>query len=316
MYYHHNLRANIQEWISRLHKANYKQFGNQLKYFMDKIEGEAVTNQILQECCRKYEYTEENLDEIIESMDHGRSINFNNEAEHAAFCFQLLKFLGTKDSYHQVQNYGLFIGHGFDETRSNIIDILVSPIVYFLHDSVDKSMSTIYLLEKYKKRTEWFTKSQLLEKYLEASKSYEQIFEDDLRLFLFDQGVDYPFSTPRSPSGKADIVGAVEANDPVIIEIKILDKEKNYGKARIKDGFTQIVSYTKDYNKDFGYLVLFNIDNINFTFKFSDLKEFPPMITYGNKTYFFVVINLFSDKSASKLHGVESIDISENDLLN
>lgn len=37
------------------------------------------------------------------------------------------------------------------------------------------------------------------------------------------------FSTPRTPSGKADIVEAIETNDLLIIEIKIFDEPKNYG---------------------------------------------------------------------------------------
>ena len=82
------------------------------------------------------------------------------------------------------------------------------------------------MLEKYKRRTEWFTFSNLLEKYSTADKNYEQIFEDDLRLFLFDQGIDYPFSTPKSTSGRGDIIGSIDTNDPLIIEIKIFDRER------------------------------------------------------------------------------------------
>jgi hypothetical protein len=210
----------------------------------------------------------------------------------------------------------LFVGQGFDETKGKIIEQLIAPIVYFLHDRLEKSTSTIYLLEKYKKRTEWFTKLNLISQYKHATKSYEQIFEDDLRLFLFDQGIDYPFSTPKSNSGRADIVGAIETTDPLIIEVKFLDKDKGYGKTKIRDGFNQIVKYTNDYNKNFGHLVIFNLDNIEVNFKLPDCKKmFPPMITFGNRTYFLVVINLYSGETASKQGQVESMEITVDDLL-
>src|SRR5690606_12556230 len=173
----------------------------------------------------------------------------------------------------------------------------------------------IYLLEKYKRRTEWFTYNELLNKYKIASKNYEQIFEDDLRLFLFDQGIDYPFSTPKSTSGRGDIIGSIETNDPLIVEIKILDKEKKYGKQRIYDGFSQIIKYANDYNKDVGYLVIFNVDNIEIDFVLNEKNNiFPPMVSFNNKTYFIIVVNLYNGISASKIGTTEVLTINENDL--
>lgn len=316
MYYNHNLRTNLQEWKNRLYRAPYEQFGHQIKYFSNNLDGEKIIVSLLKEACIQYAFSDDKIEEYIKHSESGGDISFDNETEHAAYCYQKLKYLGQKYGYSKIQNLMIYIGQGFDETRGNIVEQLVAPIVYFVHDKIEKSSSTIYLLEKYKKRTEWFTKDELMTKYRQLTKSYEQIFEDDLRLFLFDQGIDYPFSTPKSTSGRADIVGAIDTTDPLIIEVKLLDKEKNYGKNRIKDGFNQIVKYTNDFNKNFGYLVLFNIDNLEVNFKFSDSKKtFPPMLTFGDKTYFFVVVNLFSGETASKQGQLESVEVSEDDLV-
>jgi hypothetical protein len=316
MYYNHNLRTSLQEWKNRLYRAPYKEFGNQLKYFANNLDGEKLLNRILSEACVEYIFQDSNIEEIITQAEHGSYRDFINEIEHAAYCYQKLKYLGRQYSYPKIQNLIIFTGDGFDETKGKIIEQLVAPIVYFLHDKLEKSNSTIYLLEKYKKRTEWFTKPNLVLQYKQATKNYEQIFEDDLRLFLFDQGIDYPFSTPKSNSGRADIVGAIDTNDPLIIEVKFLDKEKGYGKSRVKDGFNQIVKYTNDYNKNFGYLVVFNLDNIEVDFKLADSKKiFPPMLTFGNRTYFLIVINLYIGEPASKQGQVESMEITEADLV-
>jgi hypothetical protein len=316
MYYTHNLRTNLQEWKNRLYRSPYEQFGHQIKYFSNNLEGEKIINSLLKEACQKYPFDADKIEEYVERSERNGEISFDSEIEHAAYCYQKLKYLGQKYGYAKIQNLMIYTGHGFEETRGNVVEQLVTPIVYFLHDRIEKSSSTIFLLEKYKKRIEWFTKEQLLAEYKNSIKNYEKIFEDDLRLFLFEQGIDYPFSTPKSSSGRADIVGAIDTSDPLIIEVKILDKEKNYGKNRIKDGFNQIIKYTNDFNKNFGYLILFNVDNIEIDFKFSDSKKtFPPMLTFGDRTYYFIVINLFFGESASKQGQLESMEISEDDLV-
>ena len=191
------------------------------------------------------------------------------------------------------------------------------PIFNYLNDKLDNSNSVIYLLEKYKSRVEWFTRDELFNYYSNAEKSFEEILEKDLRLFLFDQGIDYPFSTPKSASGRADIVGEIDTDDPIVIEIKIFDKEKRYDKNRIKEGFNQIVKYTNDYNKNVGYLVIFNMNQVEINFKFgSDTKMFPPAIHFNNQIFYFIVINCNNTLSASKLGSIEQVDVTEAEIIN
>lgn len=317
MYYNHNLRTNLQEWKNRLYKASFHQFGNQFKHFLTSLEKEKICMGIINEACIMYPHDDEKLSEMCNVIDRGSGYSFENEPEQVAFSYLFLKYLIALRSSHELHNLMVFQKNNFDDTKSGIIEDYVAPILNFIHDRIDKSSSTIYLLEKYKKRTEWFKKQELFEKYTLAGKNYEQIFEDDLRLFLFDQGIDYPFSTPKSTSGRADIVGAIDTTDPLIMEIKIYDSKKNYREKRISDGFRQIVSYTNDYNKDFGYLVIFNTDDIELKFDFNEKNNyFPPMLTLNNKNYFFIVINIKPQDSASKLGIINSVTITESMLIN
>lgn len=316
MYYNHNLRTNLQDWKNRLYRGTYKDFGNQLKYFFQFLENEKVIKGIIDESCLKYPLSDTQLKDFDDKIDHGMRIEHDNQENHAAFSYLFLKYLINIHTFKQMQHLSTFRAKDFEGMKSMLIDEYISPIVYYLHDRLDKSNSILYLLEKYKKRSEWFKKADLNNSYRLAQSNYEQIFEDDLRLYLFDQGIDYPFSTPKSTSGRADIVSEIDTLDPIVIEIKILDKSKNYGKNRIKDGFTQIVKYTTDYNKDQGYLVIYNMDNVEIVLKFAYLtKQFPPSITLNNKTYFFILINLNESKSASKIGQLESIEITESDLI-
>lgn len=314
-YTNHALRTNIQEWKNRLYRSTYKQFGHQLQFFFSSIEKSNHLSALISEAVSCYPQTEAQLETITDKIEKHSDFKFSSEIEQAAICFQLLKYFAKELGSFNVHESMIFGYNDFEATKSEIIDNYIAPITNYFHDKLDKSNSTIFLLEKYKKRTEWFTKKELTKLYSSASKSYEQIFEDDLRLFLFDQGIEYPFSTPQSVSGRADIIGEIETNDPLIIEIKIFDRERGYGKDRIKEGFAQIVKYAQDYNKDVGYLVIFNMDNveINFTTGESD-RTFPPSFMFNNKTFYFIVVNALVIESASKIGSLKAIDINVQEL--
>ncbi len=314
MYYNHNLRTELQEWKSRLVRADFNLFGNQLKFFFDFIENNKLLYGLLKEANHKYKFEKTFFDNLDKSEGYF-DVEFKSPAEQAAYSYQLIQHCVSIVGFSKInQNYYYGIGE-YNAQEIVIIENIITPIIYFFHDVLNKSNSTTYLLEKYKRRVEWFTKSSLIDKYKCATKNYEDILEEDLKLFLFDQGIDYPFSTPKSASGRADIIGAIDTENPLIIEIKILDKEKNYGLERVKSGFHQIVNYTNDYNKDDGYLVIFNFDKVKYDFKLDNINSFPPMLTLNNKTYYFIIINMYDKETASKLGRIEKIEISEGQLL-
>lgn len=317
-YSNHNLRTNLQEWKNRLSRSTFQQFDNQLKYIINNIQNNKQLLGIISEACIKYNYSSELLEENIEKLQNGENLKFESEVNQAAFNYQLIKFIIINIRISSsIINYGIWGGRDFESTKSHLIEDYLSPIFYYLHDKLDNSNSVIYLLEKYKLRTEWFTRTELVSKYETATKSYEQIFEDDLRLFLFDQGIDYPFSTPLSKSGRADIVSSLDTEDPLIIEIKIFDKSKKYEKDRIKSGFTQIVKYANDYNKDTGFLVVYNMEpnELNFINNDENTKKFPISIIYNNKVFYIVIVNCNRSESASKTGILKTYDIDVNELI-
>lgn len=315
-YANYNLRTDLQEWKSRLYKASHQQFGQQLKYLFNNIDSSAHLFAIISEAKHNFSYTDEELKERGNQRRGAGNSFFESDTEQASFSYQLLKYLFKSLESYNLHSYTIpaIYGRDFEAIKDNIVDDFVSPILNYLHDRLDKTNATIFLLEKYKKRTEWFTRHKLSKAYTSASSNYEQIFEDDLRLFLFDQGMDYPFSTPMSSSGRADIVGEIETDDPLIVEIKILDSKKKYGKDRIKKGFSQIVKYANDYHKDAGYLVIFNMDNVELNFKFDDNKSFPVSFNFSGKTFYFIVINCEREESASKVGTLKEVVITGEDL--
>lgn len=51
----------------------------------------------------------------------------------------------------------------------------------------------------------------------------------------------------------------------------------------------------------------------------SNLKKnsnmFPPMLIFNNKVYYFIIIDMYSDETASKLGSVEKVEITEDELI-
>lgn len=314
MYYTHDLRTNLQEWRNRLYKASYSQFGSQLLFFFKSIDNEPILLGLIEEASRKHGIDLEYASNWFDTYDN--EILFDNEEEQAACFYYVSKHIIQKWGPNNVVNLSTLRGNGFEERKVDYVETFINPVVEFLHDRIDKSSSILYLLEKYKKRVEWFKRKELFGNYKSATKGYEQILEDDLRLFLFDQGIDYPFSTPKSFSGRADLVGLIDTEEPLIAEIKIYDSEKGYRKERIFSGLSQAIKYANDYNKDCGYLIIFNIDSLEIIFKFKEeQKRFPPRIIINNKTYYFIVINLHHDFTASRIGKTEMVEINEEELL-
>lgn len=313
-YANNNLRINIQEWSNRLIKADRFSFERSFQFFLNDIKKEKILNGILLDLKALHPFSDEIFDSIVDEINYFLNYNFKCKEEHISFCLHLIEY-STVNGTEDILCLPQFERGNDEKTIENIIDNYVIPIVNYLHDILDESNSITYLLERYKKRVEWFTRNELSTKYNEASSSYEQILEDDLRLFLFDQGIEYPLSTPKSASGRADIVGQLESDEPLVLEIKIVDSKKNYGKERIRDGFRQVIKYSNDYNKNIGYLAIFNLDNCEINLNFNKpTKYFPPSLVFGNKTYYFIIINLNNEITASKASKSKIIEVTEEYL--
>ncbi|MCH4824610.1 hypothetical protein ML462_15660 [Gramella lutea] len=316
MYYNKNLVQNIYNWYSRVQNSTIDNFQFDLKFLLKNIENNATIQGVILEAVKKYFLDEKEL----KTLDEDLQIDFyeieTDSLEHrAAICYQLTKFMANEYNY-KLNTLTHFNFGNYHQTQDRICSDLILPFIQFIADSLENSNSIVYLLEKYKKRTEWFTSERLLNQYTIQTKNYEDSLEEDLRLFLFDQGIDYPFSTPKSKSGRADIVGNIDTSDPLIVEIKIFDREKKYGKNRIVEGFTQIRQYTENYNKTQGFLVVFNFDKAQINFELNDEQTFyPPLLTINNKNYYFVVVDVAGRKAASKIGKSDLITITKEDLI-
>jgi len=157
----------------------------------------------------------------------------------------------------------------------------------------------------------------LLNRVSERSRASEQAVDDSLREYLFDQGIEYPFSQPLSESGRADIVADVGEVKPLVLEIKLFDPDRGYARPYIAKGFRQALSYADDYGQNAGYLVIFNCTPKRIIFQTDALDNlWPPRLQVGHTTILLIVIDLYVwEHSASQRSDIEQYVITSEQLL-
>jgi len=220
-------------------------------------------------------------DAIRKIVDGGRS------AEHRAF--------------RQVDTNGRIKAPGLRK----MTELFVIPICHFLVDQLESSGTMLYVLLRYKRWAEWFKAEYLRAIYGQAGgNGGEDALDENLRRFLFESGIDYPFSQPASPRGRVDVVAGLETDDPLVLEIKVWDSSKRYRENRVRDGLRQVMDYAAKFGKDKGHIVVFNLDQEPLSFISQTSKgEWPPRIEHGGRTYFFIDVHI-----AEKLEPISQQD--------
>lgn len=203
----------------------------------------------------------------------------------------------------------------------NVTNIFVLPLYNFLVDHLKSTSAILYVLLRYKRWAEWFMADDLRETYQDSDRNGEDVLDESLRRFLFESGVDYPFSQPLSPRARVDIVAGLETPDPLVLEIKIWDSQKKYKEDRVRDGLRQVMEASSKYGKDRGHVVVFNIDEEPLSFVNGTNKgEWPARLEHGGKSYFFIDVHIakklkpISQQDKGKTVRVNKIDL--NKLLN
>jgi hypothetical protein len=233
----------------------------------------------------------------------------------------------AKVAWHLLQQWAVDpnaawnFGHNLDPSSSNMdegartaTEAVVEPLVEYFQEQIGDSSDVLYLLEKYAHRVDWFEQEPLFAVY-EANKSRgESIYDRDLRRFLFEQGIDYPFSQPRSASGKADVVAGVDSEDPLVCEIKLYDGV-SYGKPYLAKGVQQAVAYANDYGKTTAYLVVVNLSDQQLDLPTKEPGAWPPRLDISGVTVFLVVVRAKPQPSASQRGALKAVKVTTDYLV-
>ena len=294
MFYLRNLRARLQERRNRLYKCSSKTYDAELGYLLQFLDDNSYTRSLLKtldgsdsadfeswcENTRPYEPAD------FPATEEGR----------AKICYGVVSQCNNSQD-PAVWDHWMWVfssGNELDSRLRDLTEAVVDPLINYLHDRIDDAGNVLYLLERFKVRVEWFRRQELFQIYKENTAVGEANLDQALRAALFDGGIDYPFSEPSSPSGKADVVALLDSDDPLVLEVKVFDPETSKNVSHLQQGFNQIVRYADNYNESLGYLVIFNCSERQLVKSPNEPEEqnFPVRVSYSGKTFFIIVVDV------------------------
>jgi hypothetical protein len=193
----------------------------------------------------------------------------------------------------------------WQEIYADFFDQVLVPLCSYLDERIDDGDLLLYMLSRYQRDCVWFRRNTLTDLAEKTdSKKLEEAMDKHLRTWLFREGIDYPFSAPNSPSGRADVIVWNE-EEPLPVEVKVFDgKDRDVG--HVSQGLWQAQRYAVDYGKPVGYLVVFNTSPYLLSFENNVATDGPPCIMVAGLNVFAVTINVIDRPSASKEKPIET----------
>lgn len=280
-----------------------------LKIFLEFLESNLLLKSILDELKKDLPDAEP----LIADIKTKRRIRLpSSYLEKVKACFSILQNMIEKNE----EPWGLmsFVSalRNVDAMTQETLRQFFVPVAKYIDAKVISIDSFQYLLLRFKLKSEWFDKEHLFKLYNSNTTKGESILDNVLRAYLFDQGINFPFSKPSSPSGEVDVLPVIEQK-PIPLEIKVFDGDGR-SKSHVRQGFTQAFNYAKDYGESSAYLVIFNVSQYQLMFKLSS-QDIPQRLVIGDKTIYVFIINLYPhDKPASKMD-LKPYEIDEKYLL-
>ncbi len=134
----------------------------------------------------------------------------DSEIKAAKICLQICR---KRDAGNYAHN--ITIESSNNAVRVRVVETFVDPLVHYVEDRIEEGSSVLGVLERYKRRSEWFQCRHLFDLYHVDTAHGEEKLDAHLGEYLVDQGIAYPFSQPASPSGYPDVVAGLDTCEPL-----------------------------------------------------------------------------------------------------
>lgn len=253
-----DLRVQLQERRNRLYKVRVAEFENELGQLLGFIDGNSYTRALVTQL---HATDGIGFDDWVAEISNARQTQLpKSETGRARICYEILLQCLNDPQERAALDWAQHFSYEdkYVGMLRDLVEAVVDPFVHYLHDRIEEASSVLYLLQRFKARVEWFRREDLHADYVADTGHGEKRLDRALREFLFDGGIDFPFSQPDSPTGRADVVASLGSDDPLVLEVKVFDPERGKNKGHIRQGFHQVASYANDYNESVGYLAVFN----------------------------------------------------------
>ena len=229
-------------------QTDFRYVSNELNNFFDFLKSNKILSNLLDEIIKNLPGFESKLNEMKEKRN---MIITGSELERARVCYVFLQHvIENPDDIYNIPFWtgssgigGSVVGSDIAVLSNFFVNNFFIPFYQYIIERIRFRNIILSLIQRFKFRTEWFTKKKLYDEFIESGQK-ESSLNNCLQLYLYDQGIDFPLSSPESPSGEADIVTRLEFPDSPIIEIKVFDPDRRYDKSYLNKGFRQILKYS------------------------------------------------------------------------
>jgi hypothetical protein len=280
-----------------------------LKIFFEFIEGDLLLKSVLEELSKNLPDPEP----LTSQIKTTRRIKLpSSYLEKVKACLSILRYMIEKNEEPWQLMSFVSASSNVDAMTEEALKEFFVPICKYIDEKITSVDSFQYLIIRFKLKCEWFEREDLLNLYSGDTSRGESILDNVLRAYLFDQGIDFPFSKPSSPSGEVDVLSIIKKK-PIPLEVKVFDGEGR-SQSYVRQGFRQAFNYAKDYGEPSAYLVVFNVSQHDLIFKLSS-TNIPQKLTIGDKTIYVFTINLYPHEEPASKRDLKTCEIAEEYLL-
>jgi hypothetical protein len=314
MKYERDLQVRLRERYRRLYKTDYDQYGREASYFRVFVLKVPALRSIVESISRSE--PDLDADEWIQEKFADQSYQFpDTEEGRAKVIWRVIEHLadGTFQAMHVARSFSN--DRNVNALVREMTEKLIEPFIEYIEERLGSESEVLYLLERLKRRIEAFDQEVLYANYQANTKRGEVSYDRYVRKYLFDQGIDNPFSQPRSASGEADIVSGLDSEDPLVEETKLYGGA-DYGVPYIAKGFNQAIQYAQDHGKNVAHLVVINLADHNLQLPSDEeLSIWPPRLHASGVTVYMVVIRAKPLPSASQRRKQTTKIVTRDELV-
>ncbi len=333
------LRHRFEKRIQQLKSASFDGFPHLLQDFWSFFDNELILSTIGEKLRAKFPDMAERVRSIFTSTI---IIEAKSEEESIALAFEVLRQIsakasdigslrsGLKGSIYPTEFRISDYRNNQPELDKKYLDTFreryLEKFSLYIEEQIEVTESKfteqgkiLNLLLRYKHRSEWFFQSELWNIYNTETTNHTRKAEKMLALnlysYLYDQGIDF-FIEPSSNRGAIDLISLQTNPDECLLaDVKIFDGGGR-GKSYLCKGFNQIHTYTKQFNKPFGYLVIFNVTDKDLSFESLTDSYGLHYISHGNKTISLITIDIYAHtKPVSQRDSMETVEIKRDDFI-
>jgi hypothetical protein len=326
--YQQDLQVSLRGRLRRLLVADCEDAGHEVRLVTGWIEQQPALRAILAEAERAEPALDH--DSLIAALQQGggglgRTFRWPSQTEEgrAALIWHLMRQIAAEDldgtdGTRMVINYARPVSSGTNITDMwrEFAERILRPLFDHLDERVGAESSILYTLERYIRRVEWFERDDLHRRYEADRQTGEEVYNRDLRKFLFSEGVNMPFTQAKSASGLSDVLTDLDTEDPFIGEVKLFDAG-NHGKRELATGVNQATAYAQDWKKNTGYLIIINLSGRPLELPTDGSKgTWPPYLDHGGIRVYLIAVRALPTPTASKQGKPQPVVITREDLIN